>query len=141
MSPCQRICELALIVGAPLILAIVECFHPHPHDLLELDVQTWLWVHYAQIPLFLLAALAVVELVRGRTGIPADICRVAMFVFGVGWVAWDTAAGVATGILVQAAHASGSPEPGSSRSTRFGQIQSWAGSAERSRRLELLRCP
>src|SRR5262249_18243462 len=110
MSPCRRICELALIVGAPLILAIVECFHPHPHDLLELDVQTWLWVHYAQIPLFPLAALAVLEFVHGRTGIPADICRVAMFVFGVGWAAWDTAAGVATGILVQAAHASGSPE-------------------------------
>jgi hypothetical protein len=110
MSSCRQIYELALIVGAPLTLAIVECFHPHPHDLLELDVQTWLWVHYAQIPLFPLAALAVVELVRGRTGIPAEICRVAMFVFGVGWAAWDTAAGVATGILVQAAHASGSPE-------------------------------
>jgi len=31
-----------------------------------------------------------------------------MFVFGVGWAAWDTAAGVATGILVQAADESGS---------------------------------
>jgi hypothetical protein len=93
MSPRRRICELALIVGAPLILAIVECFHPHPHNLSELDVQTWLWVHYAQIPLFPLAALAVVELVRGRTGILADICRVAMFVFwgwlgGLGYGGW-----------------------------------------------------
>jgi hypothetical protein len=99
-----------LIVGTPLILAIVECFHPHPHDLLGLDVQTWLWVHYAQILLFPLSALAVVELVHFRKDIPASICRVAMFVFGVGWTAWDTAAGVGTGILVQAARASGSPE-------------------------------
>jgi len=99
-----------MIAGAPLILAVVECFHPHPHDLLALDVQTWLWVHYAQIPLFPLSALAVVELIRGQAGIPASVCRVAMFVFGVSWAAWDTAAGVVTGILVQAAHASGSPE-------------------------------
>src|SRR6516164_5455224 len=47
MSPGRRIYELALIVGASLILTIVDCFHPHPHDLLELDVQTCLWVHYA----------------------------------------------------------------------------------------------
>ena len=83
MSPCRRICELALILGAPLILAIVECFHPHPHDLLELDVQTWLWVHYAQIPLFPLAALAVVELVRGRTGIPAIALSVGTVAAGI----------------------------------------------------------
>jgi hypothetical protein len=48
----QRLPEMALVVGAPLLLAVVELFHPHPHDLLKLDVQTWLVVHYAQIPLF-----------------------------------------------------------------------------------------
>jgi len=53
----QRLSEIALVVGAPLLLAIVELFHPHPHDLLQLDVPTWLVVHYAQLPLFPLAAL------------------------------------------------------------------------------------
>ena len=34
-----------LIVGAPLALAVLEVFHPHPGDLLALDVRTWLAVH------------------------------------------------------------------------------------------------
>jgi hypothetical protein len=38
------------------------------------------------------------------------LCSVGAFVFGVTWVAFDTAAGVTTGILLQAAQASGSPE-------------------------------
>lgn len=51
-----------------------------------------------------------VVLVRGRAGIAAILCRVAMFVFAVSYVAFDTAAGVVTGILVNAAHTSGTPE-------------------------------
>jgi hypothetical protein len=99
-----------LVVGAPLLLAAVELFHPHPGDLLNLDVQTWLGVHYAQIALFPLAALAIAALVRDRVGIVAAICRLAMFVFAVSYIAFDTAAGVVTGILVDAAKRSGSPE-------------------------------
>ena len=37
-----------LVVGAPLLLAVLEVFHPHPGDLLKLDVRTWLVVHYLQ---------------------------------------------------------------------------------------------
>ena len=49
-------------------------------------------------------------LIRGRRGFAAGLCRVAAFVFGVTWIAFDSVAGVATGILPQAAQASGSPE-------------------------------
>src|SRR4030095_8201870 len=94
--------EMLLCVGAPLLLAIVEIFHPHPHDLLKLDLRAWLFVHYSQILLFPLAALAVAMLVRTQTGAAAMICRVAMFVFGVTYVAFDTVAGLVTGILVKA---------------------------------------
>ncbi len=55
----QRVSEVTLVVGGPLLLAIVEVFHPHPHDLLNLDVNAWLGIHYAQIPLFALAALMI----------------------------------------------------------------------------------
>jgi uncharacterized membrane protein YqjE len=106
----QPLSEIVLIVGAPLLLAVVELFHPHPRDLLDLDVQTWLAVHYAQLPLFPLSALAVVALVRDRAGIAATLCRVAMFVFAISFTAFDTAAGVVTGILIKAAHKSGTPE-------------------------------
>lgn len=101
--------EIALVVGAPSLLAVVELFHPHP-DLSRLDVGTWLAVHYAQIPLFALAALAMVALVRGRADIAAAVCRVAMFIFAVSYIAFDTAAGVVTGILVDGARASGTPD-------------------------------
>lgn len=102
--------EFILCVGAPFLLAIVEVFHPHPHDLLNVDVQTWLLVHYAQVPLFPLAALAVATLVRHQTGVAATLCRVLMFVFGVAYIAFDTAAGLVTGILIKAANASGAPD-------------------------------
>jgi hypothetical protein len=110
LSRHQSWSEIALVVGAPLLLAVVELFHPHPHDLLNLDVDTWLVVHYAQIPLFPLSALAMAALVRGRADIAATVCRVAMFVFAVSYTAFDTAAGIVTGILVKAAHASGTPD-------------------------------
>src|SRR5215831_14616607 len=113
----QRFFEMALIVGVPLSLAVLESFHPQPHalpnhDLLHLGphLQTWLLVHYLQIPLFPLAALAMAALVHGGSGIPVMLCRVAMFVFAVTYVAFDTAAGVVTGVLVQAAHTTGDPE-------------------------------
>lgn len=102
--------DLALVVGAPLLLAGVELAHPQPHDLLNLDTPRWLAVHYAQIPLFPLVAFAVVRLIRGHGGISAWICRAAMFAFAASWTAWDAVAGVATGILATAAHASGTPE-------------------------------
>jgi len=102
--------EFTLCVGAPFLLAIVELFHPHPHDLLNVDVQTWLLVHYAQVPLFPLSALAVATLVRRQTGVAATVCRICMFVFGVSYIAFDTAAGLVTGILVKAANASGTPD-------------------------------
>jgi hypothetical protein len=109
VSP-PRLFELILVVGMPLLLAILEVFHPHPHDLLNLDVHTWMVIHYAQIPLFPLTALAVVTLVRGRPDTASILCRIAMFVFAVRYVAFDTAAGVVTGILVRSAHESATPE-------------------------------
>src|SRR3979409_609361 len=94
----RRSFETVLIVGAPLALAVVEFFHPHPGDLSKLDVNRWLMVHYAQIPLFPLSAVSVALLVRGRENIGATLCRVAMFVFAVSYTSFDTAAGVVTGI-------------------------------------------
>ena len=110
MNSFRRVWGVALCVGAPLLLAVVECFHPQPRDVLSLDVDAWLAVHYAQIVLFPLAALAVTALVRDQAGIASAICRVAMFTFAVSFVAFDTAAGVVTGILADAAQKSPNPE-------------------------------
>jgi hypothetical protein len=73
MTPARRswLPDTLLVVGAPLLLAVIEIIHPQPHDLLKLHVRTWLAVHYAQIALFPLSALAVAwwvpsRLTRGR---------------------------------------------------------------------------
>ena len=102
--------EAAFVAGVPLALAVLEIFHPHPHDLFHLDLTAWMAVHYLQIIFFPLVAVALALVVRGRRGFVAGACRVGAFVFGVTWVAFDTAAGVTTGILLQAAQASGTPE-------------------------------
>jgi len=106
----NRHAETALVVGAPLALALLELYHPHPHDLFRLDLRAWMTVHYLQIVLFPLAALALARIVRDRRGFAAGLCRAGAFVFGVSWIAFDTAAGVTTGILLESARASGAPE-------------------------------
>jgi len=106
----NRRAETAFVVGAPLALALLELYHPHPHDLFRLDLRAWMTVHYLQIVLFPLAALALARIVRGRRGFAAGLCRAGAFVFGVSWVAFDTAAGVTTGILLERAQATGAPE-------------------------------
>jgi len=98
------------VVAVPLALAIVEIFHPMPHDLFQLPLGQWLGVHYAQMFLFPAAALAMAKLVNGIRGPLASIVRIALFVFAVTYVSFDTAAGVVTGELVKAAQASGAPE-------------------------------
>jgi hypothetical protein len=103
----QTRAETALIVGAPLLLGILEIFHPPSHDLLHVDVWRWIAIHYVQIPLFPLAGVAVAALLRGRTDFFAAACRILMFIFAVCYVAFDTAAGVVVGLLVDAAQKSG----------------------------------
>ncbi|HET9786261.1 MAG TPA: hypothetical protein VFP47_03955, partial [Pyrinomonadaceae bacterium] len=65
---------------------------------------------YAQILLFPPSALEFSTLLRGQSGVAATLCRICMFVFAVSYTAFDTAAGVVTGILAKAANASGTPE-------------------------------
>jgi len=90
---------VALAVGAPLALAVLEVFHPHVHDLMDVDVRLWLTIHYAQIPLFMLSALAMAALVHGYKGIAPAVCRVALFVFAASYIPFDTAAGVVTKLV------------------------------------------
>jgi hypothetical protein len=106
----QQILKTVLVVGAPLALAVLELVHPHPHEVFELDLQTWLVVHYLQLPLMPLAALAMTLLLNDRSGLAGALCRACMFVFAVSYTAFDTAAGLVTGELVKAAQATGTPQ-------------------------------
>jgi len=66
-----RLTDVALCVIAPLLLAILEIFHPHVHDFLNLDLRLWMTIHYAQMPFFALAGLAMAGLVRAMIAKPA----------------------------------------------------------------------
>src|SRR5262245_50503922 len=99
-----------MVVAAPLTLAAVEVFHPRPHDLFDVDIARWMAVHYAQIVLFPLAAWSQATLVEEHQGYAATICQIAMFIFAVAYVAFDTSAGLVTGLLVRAAHLTTAPE-------------------------------
>ncbi|PZA06842.1 hypothetical protein DNA98_11575 [Meiothermus sp. Pnk-1] len=106
----SRWAKAATVVGVPLALAVLELFHPHVRDPTELSRQslpTWLLVHYLQIALFPLAALSLGLLTAGLSGPMVVLSRIALFVFAVDFVAFDTAAGVTTGVLVEAAQNAG----------------------------------
>jgi hypothetical protein len=47
-----RLLEIVIAVAMPLLLAVIEVFHPHPHDLLNLDVHTWMMIHTHRFPSF-----------------------------------------------------------------------------------------
>lgn len=92
------------------MLAVLELFHPHVHDPTELSLQslqTWLLVHYLQIALFPLSALSLGLLTGGLGGPAVALSRIALLVFAVDFVAFNTAAGVVTGVLVKAAQDAG----------------------------------
>src|SRR5215471_15770285 len=110
MSSSKVIIDTLCVVAVPLALAIVEIFHPMPHDLFQLPLGRWLLIHYAQMVLFPAVAFAMAKLVSGIRGPLASIVRIALFVFAVTYVSFDTAAGVVAGELVKAAQASGAPE-------------------------------
>jgi hypothetical protein len=119
--------KAAFVVGMPLLLAAVELFHRHPGDLLSVDVKTWLAVHYAQIFLFPLSALALVMLVHDRTGIAAGICRVAMFVFAVSYVALTQPPAWSRAFSSMPPKALEMKKRGVVPSMPFGLIRSWVG--------------
>ena len=97
----------ALLIGAPVALAVVELFHPlYSTDALEqlLPVaDRWLLVHLLQAPLIGLLALAAYLIVDGLEGYAARIARVGAITFGLLYVALDSVAGIATGVLARSA--------------------------------------
>jgi hypothetical protein len=106
----RRTWDILAVASAPAMLAVLEVFHPHPDNLMALNVRTWLIVHYLQVPLFALSAVAMARLVRARTDPFAVVSRMAFFVFALCFVVFDTAAGIVVGSLVQIADASATPE-------------------------------
>ncbi|MGH8837890.1 MAG: hypothetical protein ACRDVO_01320 [Jiangellaceae bacterium] len=96
--------RLVLLV-TPLALAVLEIFHPHPDSVAEgVEQGGWfLWFHMIQLLLTGLIALAVYLLTDGLTGRAVSVSRWAIAVFAVFFSAYDAAAGIATGFVLQSA--------------------------------------
>jgi hypothetical protein len=99
--------QQALIVGAPLVLGLLEIWHPAlgPQDDICSTIGPiavwWTVLHMLQIPLFALIGIVSYLLLRPFTGRVARIGRVASLVFAVVYPAFDAAVGVASGVMLQ----------------------------------------
>jgi hypothetical protein len=94
-----------VLLGTPLALAILEIFHPKPSTASEaVDQGEWfMWFHIIQVPLIGLIALAVYLLTDGLQGQAASVSRWAIGVFAVFFSAYDAAAGIGTGYVLNEA--------------------------------------
>jgi hypothetical protein len=95
-----------VLVGAPLAWIPVAFLHPaaNPDSVYEdlaAAADRWLFVHLAQLVLTLLIGVALWMAVAGRRGLTATITRVAVPVYLVSFAAFDSVAGIATGLAIR----------------------------------------
>lgn len=96
-----------ILLGVPLVLAVLLVFHPWPYDDYLgklLPIATW-WatLHVLQFVLLPLAGLAVGFLTSGLRGRAVLISRVGAVIFAIFYSLGDALAGVGTGLLAQQA--------------------------------------
>jgi hypothetical protein len=97
--------ELAVLLGVPLLWAILLLFHPGGEgDAIYLevrdDVTRFLVVHIGMVVFIPLMAAVVYLLLRGVEGTAAWISRIALVPFVVFYSAWEVLQGIGVGILV-----------------------------------------
>lgn len=100
--------QLAIVLP-PLLLAVLEIFHPTGHRdavqaTLQPQVERWLVVHHLQLVLFPLTALSVFQLTANYRNTLSRIAGIAMAVYAIGYCAYDSIAGIGTGILISDAN-------------------------------------
>ncbi len=95
-----------VLVGAPLAWIPVAFLHPaaNPDSVYEdlaAAADRWLFVHLAQLALTLWIGVAMWRAVAGQHGLAARITRAAVPVFLVSFAAFDSVAGISTGLAVR----------------------------------------
>ena len=95
-----------VLIGAPLAWIPVAFLHPAAspdavYEDLAAAADRWLYVHLAQLVLTLWLGVAMWIAVAGRRGLAASITRFAVPVFLVSFAAFDSVAGIATGLVVR----------------------------------------
>jgi hypothetical protein len=96
----------ALLLTPPFALAVLEIFHPQPDFNVQalLDASTWFaWFHVIQLVLIGLVAISVLPLAADFGRATAWTTRLGIGVFLVFFSAYDTLAGIGTGLAMNSA--------------------------------------
>lgn len=101
MNPIVR---RVIILGTPLVLGILDLFHPtipgSIYETLSPQLTWWITLHILQLPLFCLLALSVYLLLDGVKGTLATVSKVGLGIFVTFYPALDAILGIGTGALV-----------------------------------------
>ncbi|MDJ1430580.1 hypothetical protein [Halostagnicola sp. A-GB9-2] len=94
-----------LLLGTPIALAAVLWFHPaageEVYSNLEPVADTWFYIHILLLPLFGLLGVVLYVLLAGYRGTTATIGRIGIAGYLVCYIAFESIAGIATGILLR----------------------------------------
>jgi len=93
------------IFGVPLLLGIFNSMHPlikpPVYEMISQHVDWWLHLHYVNLALFTLLGLSAWLLIRDLRGTAATIARVALAAYVPLYAAFDSLAGISTGLLTR----------------------------------------
>lgn len=124
-----------LVIGAPVGWIGAVLLHPSasPESVyadLSRSADRWLFVHFAQLALTLALGAALWIAVSGRKGLAATITRVAAPVYLVFFSAFDSVAGIASGLALRHARSlSGGELDGASSTVDYLLMNHMAGDA------------
>jgi hypothetical protein len=96
-----------ILLGTPLVLAVLMLFHPSPYEDLSGELvpiaDWWLTLHTLQFVLFAFMGASVWLLTEGLRGVSVVVSKVAAVVFAIFYDIGDAVAGISTGILARRA--------------------------------------
>jgi hypothetical protein len=116
----------ALLLAPPFALAVLEIFHPQPDFSVQglLDASIWFaWFHVIQLVLTGLVALSVMLLAADYGRANAWTTRLGIGAFLVFFGAYDTLAGIGTGLAMHTAR----DLPGAQQEGVFAVVKDWPG--------------
>jgi hypothetical protein len=116
----------ALLLTPPFALAVLEVFHPNPDFNVQalLDASTWFaWFHVIQLVLTGLVALSVLLLAADYGRANAWTTRLGIGAFMVFFSAYDTLAGIGTGLAMYTAR----DLPAAQQEGVFAVVKDWPG--------------
>lgn len=86
-----------ILFGTPLLWIVLALLHPHEPD----EANRWVFVHFAQLALTPFLAFGVWMLLDGVHSRVATLSRIALVAWAVFFSAYDSLAGIATGLLAR----------------------------------------